>query len=227
MCIGWLDGRQTTRWRCVTTGSAYFSAMRPSGAIASAPLVVVMISGFSAAAIHSAKVAIIARIGVRRRGDVARLHRAERLRHRRRQRLARQREIDRPARARHGDLIGARDDVGDLLGNAQLVVPLHRLAQHPALVEHLLAPVDVAVAAAELALLGDRRAAGGEDERDVVAVEIDDVVDGVGGADVDVQHHRLRPAVHRIGAVRHGDREVLVRDDQRLSAPWRSTAWRG
>ena len=60
MCIGWLDGRHTTRWRCVTTGSAYFSAMRPSGAIAAAPLAVVMISGFSAAAIHSAKVAIIA-----------------------------------------------------------------------------------------------------------------------------------------------------------------------
>ena len=156
------------------------------------------------------------RIGVRRRGDVARLHRAERLRQRRRQRLARQRQIDRPARARHGHLIGARDDVGDLLGHAQLVVPLHRLAQHAGLVEHLLAPVDVAVAAAELALLGDRRAAGGEDQRDVVAVEVDDVVDGVGGADVDVQHHRLRPAGHGVGAVRHGDREVLVRDHQRL-----------
>ena len=63
MCIGWLDGRHTTRWRCVTTGSAYFSAMRPSGAIASAPLAVVMISGFSAAAIHSASVAIMRRIG--------------------------------------------------------------------------------------------------------------------------------------------------------------------
>jgi hypothetical protein len=58
MCIGWLDGRQTMRWRCVTTGSAYFSAMRPSGPIASAPLAVVMIKGFSALAIHSASVAI-------------------------------------------------------------------------------------------------------------------------------------------------------------------------
>ena len=146
----------------------------------------------------------------------ARLHRAERLRQRRRQRLARQRQIHRPARARHRDLVGARHHVGDLLRHAQLVVPLHHLAQHPGLVEHLLAPVDVAVAAAELALLGDRRAAGGEDQRDVVAVEIDQVVDGVGGADVDVQHHRLRPAGHGIGAVRHRDREILVRDHQRL-----------
>ena len=78
MCIGWLVGRHTTRWRCVTTGNAYFSAMRPSGAIASAPLAVVMISGFSAAAIHSASVAIICRIGMRHRGHRARLHRAER-----------------------------------------------------------------------------------------------------------------------------------------------------
>ena len=96
MCIGWLDGRQTTRWRCVTTGMAYFSAMRPSGAMASAPLVVVMMSGYSAAAIHSAK-------GSRSFSDrraaargVARLHRAERFRQRRRQRLARQRGYTSP-----------------------------------------------------------------------------------------------------------------------------------
>ncbi len=152
---------------------------------------------------------------MRHGGHRARLHRAERIRHRRGQRLARQRQIDRPARAGHHDLIGARHHVDDLLRDAQLVIPLHRLAQHPGLVEHLLAPVDVAVAAAELALLGDRRASRGEDQRNAVAVEIDDVVDRVGGADVDVQHHALRLAAHRIGAMRHRHREVLVRDHQR------------
>ena len=35
------------------------------------------------------------------------------------------------------------------------------------------------------------------------------------GADVDVHHHGLRPAGHQIGAVRHRDREVLVRHHHR------------
>ena len=63
MCIGCSVDRHTTRWRCVTTGIAYFSERRPSGAMASAPLAVVMISGFSAAASHSASVAISAGSG--------------------------------------------------------------------------------------------------------------------------------------------------------------------
>ena len=38
-----------------------------------------------------------------------------------------------------------------------------------------------------------------------------EIVDAVGGADTGVHHHRLRAAVHQIGAVRHGDRQVFVR----------------
>jgi hypothetical protein len=75
--------------------------------------------------------------------------------------------------------------------------------------------MDVAVAAAELALLGDWGAACREDQRDVVAAHVDQVVDRVRRADVDVQHHRLGLAGHRIGAVGHRHREILVRDHQR------------
>ena len=123
---------------------------------------------------------------------------------------------DRPARAaRHRDFMRARHHVGDLLGHAQLVVPFDDLAHHAGLVEHLLAPVDLARARAELALLGDRRAAGREDQRHAVAREIDQIVDRVAGADIDVDHHGLRPAGHRVGAMRHRDREVLVRHQHR------------
>ena len=55
-------------------------------------------------------------------------------------------------------------------------------------------------ARAERALLGDRRAPGAEDQRRAVARQIGEIVDGVGGADIDVHHHRLRVAVHQIGA---------------------------
>ena len=46
--------------------------------------------------------------------------------------------------------------------------------------------------------------------------EVGEIVDRVGGADIDMHHHRLRPAVHQVGAVRHGDREILVRHQHRL-----------
>ena len=57
-CIGWLDGRQTVRGLCVTTGMAQRSARCANAGTASAGSVAVMISGRSAAAIHSASVAI-------------------------------------------------------------------------------------------------------------------------------------------------------------------------
>ena len=63
--------------------------------------------------------------------------------------------------------------------------------------------------------LGDRRAPRREDQRHAVAREVDQVVDRVPGADIDVDHHRLRPAGHRVGAMRHRDREVLVRHEDR------------
>ncbi len=37
----------------------------------------------------------------------------------------------------------------------------------------------------------------------------------VAGADVDVHHHGLRAAGHRVGAMRHRDREILVRHQHR------------
>ena len=55
------------------------------------------------------------RIGIARRRHRARRDR-RRFGERRRQRLARQHQIDRPARRGHGHLMRARDHVGDLLG---------------------------------------------------------------------------------------------------------------
>ena len=156
------------------------------------------------------------RIGMRRRRLRARLDRRDRLRQRRRQRLARQHQIDRAARMRHRDFHAARDHVAGLGGHAQFVVPLHQFAHHAGLVEHFLRPVNRPVARAERSFFGDRRAAGAEDQRHPVARQVGEVVDGVGGADIDVHHHRLRAAGHQIGAVRHGDRQVLVRNQDRL-----------
>ena len=100
---------------------------------------------------------------------------------------------------------------------AQLVVPLHELAQHAALVEVLLRPVDVVVARRrERARLGDRRAPRGEEDRHVLARGVDEAVHRVRGAHADVHHHRLRPSGHHGVAVRHGDAHVLVRHDHDL-----------
>ncbi len=196
-----------------TTGIAARSASCPRIAGAFAGKVETMISGRSAAAIHSASCATDARIGVRRRRLRPRLQRADRLRHRRRQWFARQHEIDGPARARHRDFDRARDHVTDLSRHAQLVVPLHQLAHHAGLVEHFLRPVNRARARAEGAFLGDRRAPGGENERDAIARQVGEIVDRVGRADIDVNHHGLRMSGHQIGAMRHADREVFVRDE--------------
>ena len=73
-----------------------------------------------------------------------------------------------------------------------------------------------AAARTEAAFLGDRRATRRENERHAIAREVGQVVDRVGGADIDVDHHRLRPAVHQIGAVCHGDREIFVRHEDGL-----------
>ena len=135
---------------------------------------------------------------------------------RRGQRLARQHQIDRPARVRHRHLHRTRDQVADLVGLAQLVIPFHQLAQHAGLIEHFLRPVDGARARAERTLFGDRRSARSKDQRHAVARKIDQVVDGIGGADVDMHHHRLRTPGHQISAVRHADREVFVRHQNRF-----------
>ncbi len=126
--------------------------------------------------------------------------------------FAGQRQIDRSARLAHGDVEGAIHHRFDRLAAAQLVIPLHVFAHHAALVEGLLAPVDRAVPRGDVAGLGDRGAAGGEQYRYVVAGGVDDAVDRVGGADRHVHHDCGRLARHAVVAVRHRHRHVLVRN---------------
>ena len=109
----------------------------------------------------------------------------------------------------------ARHHVGDLFRHAQLVIPLDDLAHHAGLIEHLLAPVDLPRARAECAFLGDWRATGREDQRHTIARKVDQVVDRVPGADVDMHHHGLGAAGLRVGTMRHRDREIFVRHQDR------------
>ena len=134
----------------------------------------------------------------------------------RRQRLAWQAQINGAARRGHGDRERAVDDLLDLVAVAELVVPLDVFAQHGALVAHLLAPVDRQIARAEPAGFGDRGAAGGEQDRHVLARGIEQAHERVRHADVDVDHDRLRPARGEVVAVRHADRDRLVRGGERL-----------
>ena len=157
-----------------------------------------------------------ARIGMCRRCLRPRLYRSDRLGKGCGERFARQHEIDRPARVRHRDFDTACDNVTDLARHAQFVVPFHQLAHHAGLVEHFLRPVDRAAARTERAFLRDRRAARRQNERHAIAREVCQVVDRVSGADVNVNHHRLRTAVHQVGAVCHGDRKIFVRHQNRL-----------
>ena len=150
----------------------------------------------------------------RLRGDRAeRAHRVStRLRPGGGEHLARQRQIHRSARLAHGDVEGAIDDRFHRLAGAQLVIPLHVFAQHAALIEGLLAPMDGPVARGDAAGLGERGAAGGEQQRNIVAGGIDQAVDRIRGADGDMHHHCGRFTGNAVIAVRHGHGDVLVRD---------------
>ena len=131
--------------------------------------------------------------------------------------FSRQGDVHRTLRFALGDGEPAVDDRLHLLGVAQLVVPLHELAQHAALVEMLLRPVDVVVARGrQRARLGDRGAARAEENRHVLARGVDEPVHRVRRADADVDHHRLRFARDHRVAVRHRDAHVLVRHDHDL-----------
>ena len=150
----------------------------------------------------------------RLRGDRAeRAHRVStRLRPGSCQHLARQGQIDRSPRLAHGDVERAVDDRFHRLAGAQLVIPLHVFAQHAALIEGLLAPMDGPVARGDAAGLGERGAAGGEQQRNIVAGGIDQAVDRIRGADGDMHHHCGRFTGNAVIAVRHGHGDVLVRD---------------
>ncbi len=132
------------------------------------------------------------------------------------QHLARQGEIDRPLGRAGRQGQGAIDHGFELSAVAQLVIPFDHLAQHAGLVEHLLRPVDVGVARPGEPRFGQRRAAGGEQDRHILARRVEDAADRVGGADADMHHDRRHPPRrHRI-AMRHRQRQVLMRRDQRL-----------
>ena len=175
-----------------------------------------MIRGCRAAAIRSAARSIAAGSGraadgcaLRRRGGGRRVF------PRRRQRLARQAQVDRSARRRGGDGERAIDYQLDLVAEHQLVLPLHVLAHQRALIAHLLSPVDGQVTAAAMSRLGERRAARGEEQRHTRARRVHHAHQRVGDADVDVDHHRLRPSGGHPVAVRHADRDHLVRHRDR------------
>ena len=134
---------------------------------------------------------------------------------RRRQHLARQAEIHRPGGVAAGDRQRPLDHRFRLLRIAQLVVPLDRLAHHRRLVAHLLAPVDRPRAAAVAAALGDRRAPGAHQDRNVVGGCVEETHQRVGETDVDVHHGRLRPPGRQVVPVRHADRDRFVRHQHR------------
>ena len=141
--------------------------------------------------------------------------RIRRLTNRLAQHLARKAEIHRTLWRGRRQLQRAIDHVGDLVAALHLIVPLHHLAQHAGLVVHLLRPVDVDIARAGRATLGERRAAGRQQHRHPVAARVDQGVDRIGGTNIGVQHDRLRlPGDHRV-AMRHGERAILMRHHHR------------
>ena len=128
-----------------------------------------------------------------------------------------------------GDRQRAVDDGFELDAVPQLVVPFDDFAQHAGLVEHLLRPVDVGVARPREPtgepLLGQRRAAGGEEDGHVGARRVEDTAQRIGGADADM-HHDCRDPARRGGiAVRHRHRQILMRRKERLRR--RQPAMRG
>ncbi len=132
------------------------------------------------------------------------------------QHLARQAEVDGALRLRLRNRQRPVDDAFEVDAVAQLVVPLDPLAHHAALVARLLRPVDAAVARALEPALGQRRAAGGEQHRHVVAAGVDQAAGRVGGAGDRVHHDDLRLASHHRVAGGHRHRGDLVRDGHRL-----------
>ena len=176
----------------------------------------VMISGCSAFAIHSASVAIACGSGCGGAGSWRGADR-QRLGDRRRQRLARQHQIDRPARrwssSSHRRAPPRRRSARGFATRSP--TSPFRAACRPGRTS----PAPSGSGALRepklpFSVNGVRPAAriSGARSRD----EVGEVVDGVAGADVDMHHHGLRPAGHQIGAMRHRDREVFVRHQQRL-----------
>ena len=129
--------------------------------------------------------------------------------------LARQAEIDGTLRGGIGDGPGAVHQVGDLVGEAQFVGPLRRLADQGLLVEHLLPPADRHRPGAEARMLGRRGAARHQDHRHLVAPGVDDRRRSVCQADVRVQQDGLRAPGSLPVSMRHRHGGMLVRHRDR------------
>jgi hypothetical protein len=76
--------------------------------------------------------------------------------------------------------------------------------------------MDIGVSPGWGAFLGNRRSPGTKQDRHILAGRVDEPADRIGGADIDMHHHRLRPAGRQIGAMRHSHRQVLMRHGDRL-----------
>jgi hypothetical protein len=76
--------------------------------------------------------------------------------------------------------------------------------------------MDVGIARTKGPLLGQWRTPGGKEDRDVGAGCVEDAAERVGGADADMHHDRRHTPRGRRIAMRHRQRQVLVRREQRL-----------
>jgi len=112
--------------------------------------------------------------------------------------------------------MAAVEDLGDLLGKAQFVVPLHRFPYQGRLVAHFLPPADRHGTCAEPALLDRRRAARHQHHRHMVGGRIERTDRAVRQPDIGVQHHGLGPARQEVIAVRHAERGMFMRNGNGL-----------
>ena len=99
---------------------------------------------------------------------------------------------------------------------AQFIVPFHIFAQHSALIEALLTPMDDAVAGCGISGLGDRRAPGGQQHGHVFPRRIHDTASRIGGADGHMHHDGGHLAASFPIARSHMDGDIFVRDDHKL-----------
>ena len=153
---------------------------------------------------------------IRKRRRRRRTHAAGFVRVRRRQQLARQREIYRAARLGHRDGDRPVNDRIDVLPGSELVVPLRELPDEPALVETVLTPVDGHITRPDEPFLRRRRVACHQNYGHVAAPGVHEPANRVRGSDGDVNENAGGLAADAVVTLRHRDREILVRNDMEL-----------
>ena len=117
-----------------------------------------------------------------------------------------EREQHRPHRRRHRDLVGAHRRLGEMLQRGRLVVPLGEVAHDRADVDRRVHPLG-----AGQALVGVDDIAAHDVDRHAIAPGVVDRHGGVLQPDHAVADHRHRLAFDLGVAVRHRDRDLLVR----------------